>query len=128
MDITKTIGAGKGVANLLLKINKLPEYQTIIDLMDLCSRMRIELNEKDKKIKELEEKLKNKEELEIKNNVYWNKNDGSGPFCPACLADKEIRAPMATRPGSNYATCPICKVQINFTGRENINTKKGRYY
>jgi len=70
--------------------------------------------------------------MEKRNNAYWKKSNGDGPYCPRCWEKDEKSITMIPyHKGSNNATCPVCKTAINFTGREDpseiINDDKPLY-
>jgi len=112
--------AAKDVANILKEAGKIDEYQKILDLIDDLFEKREKIEKLTKENNELKEQLKVSEEYEFKNNSYWNKKNVDGPFCSRCLdKNKELIRIIPDYLGSNYATCPECKKQVNFTGEEN---------
>ncbi len=114
----------KDLYKVFEKAGKIDEYQKILDLIDdsFKNREKIEESKKEndklrKENKELQEKLNLQEDLEPKNNAYWKKSNGDGPFCTRCFdKNKEIiRIPLKK---DICSTCPECKNEFNLTGEE----------
>lgn len=51
------------------------------------------------------------EQLEIKNNAYWKKSDGDGPFCMLCKDENKGLIHMINNNDILY-TCPKCKNSV----------------
>ena len=71
----------KELADIFQKIGKREEFKEIIKLDDEVEELR-------KENKELQEKLEFKEDVEFKNNAYWKKSNGDGPYCSVCWDNK----------------------------------------
>lgn len=116
----------KKIADVLKKAGKINEFNQILELQeqllsmqDRIAKLKQEKEEVEKKNKKLKEKLNLKEDMEKKNNAYWKKSDGGGPFCSMCWEkDKKPISMILYYKGSNNAVCPVCKTAVNFTGKE----------
>jgi len=111
--------AAKDAANMLKEYGKVDEYQKILDLINAL----FEKNSEIEKLKEANSVLKNKlkisGEYAFKNNSYWKKDDGDGPFCSRCFdKNKDLIRIISNHIGGNYATCPECNKTVNYTGHE----------
>lgn len=109
----------KDLYEIFKKAGKIDEYQKILDLIDDSFKKREEIEKLRKKNKELQEKLKFQNDLEFRNDAYWKKSDGDGPYCLRCWdKGRELIRIIPMRIGSNFATCPECKTKVNFTGKK----------
>lgn len=119
--------AVKDAAKILKEAGKINEYQKILDLIDDLSNKKDEiekLKDEIKKLKtevlKLQNQLKITDEYIFKNNCYWHKKNDDGPYCSHCFdKNKELIRILPDYLGSNDATCPECKTQVNFTGKKN---------
>ena len=101
----------KGLYRIFSEIGKLDEYKQILELQKENEMLK-------KENKELQKKLEFQDDVEYKNNAYWKKSDGDGPYCPRCWdGDKKLMR-MTTKVGGNFATCPKCKTKVNFMGKK----------
>ena len=113
------IGDLKDLFNILQKAGKIDEYQKILDLIDEQFKNRQKIEELEKENKNLHEKQLIQENLEFKNNSYWKKSNGDGPFCSRCWdKNKLLIRIIPTFLAGNYADCPECKNRFNYTGKE----------
>ena len=116
--------AAKDAAKILKEAGKIEEYQKILDLIDDSFDKRDKIGKLEIENKELREKLRISDGYEFKNNAYYNKETGDGPYCSRCFdKDKSLIRIISNHVGGNYATCPDCKNYVNFTGREIIPRK-----
>jgi DNA repair exonuclease SbcCD ATPase subunit len=112
--------AAKDAAKILKEAGKIEEYQKILDLIDDLFDKRDKIDKLETENKELKEKLKVVGDYEFKINAYYNKESGDGPYCSRCFdKNKDLIRIIPDWINGNYATCPECKQQVNFTGREN---------
>lgn len=112
--------AAKDAANVLKEYGKVDEYQKILDLINAL----FEKNSETEKLKEdnikLKERLKISGEYTFRNSSYWNKENNDGPFCTRCFdKHKDLIRIIPMSIGNNFATCPECKLDVNYTGKEN---------
>jgi len=118
--------AAKDAAKILKEAGKIDEYQKILDLIDDLFDKRERIDRLETENKELREKLKITDEYEFKNNAYYNKETGDGPFCSRCFdKNKELIRIISDQVNGNYATCPECQKQVNFTGRSDTVFMQG---
>ena len=54
----------------------------------------------------------------FKNNAYWKKSDGDGPFCPKCFDDNEKMIRISIDQPNDLSKCPKCKNSFNWTGEK----------
>lgn len=106
MGILETL---KGFVRLGKALNKIQEYEKIVELQEQVHLLMDENKELRKTITELEEKLVIREDLQCRDNAYWRKN-GDGPFCTACW-DKDQKL-MRILDQDGYYTCSTCKYPI----------------
>jgi regulator of replication initiation timing len=101
-DNLKTIG------NVLKEVGKIELYQQLLE----ASANLLELQNENAKLKtkltQLEEKLKNKDDLIPINNAYWKKSDNDGPFCTRCWDKNTDLIRMVNNQDITYY-CPECK-------------------
>lgn len=115
----------KELADIFQKIGKREQFKEILKLDDEVEKLK-------KENKELREKLEFKEDIEFRDNAYWKKSSGDGPYCSACWDDKSkmIRL-LPTDNYGNFYECEICGNKVNVTGKQNppirITTKKISY-
>ena len=121
----------KKIADVLKKAGKINEFNQILGLQeqllnmqDQMAKLKQEKEEMQRKNKKLEEKLNLKDDLEPRNNAYWRKSNGDGPFCTKCFDEsaKTIRIPVEKK---GYSVCPKCKNDFNLTGEEVISEYAG---
>ena len=117
----------KDLYKVLKEAGKVDEYQKILDLIDDSFKNRDKIEELKKEIiglekenKELSEKNILISDLELKNNVYWKKSSGDGPFCTRCFdKNREIIRLLLNK--GHYSECPECKNTFNLNDKENNN-------
>lgn len=86
----------------------------IADAKSKMARVELELGEKEKEIRRLEEALENKKKLTRRSGVYYymdeNKEPYGEPFCSHCW-DAQTRLIHIVRAGPSYdsTACPACK-------------------
>lgn len=102
----------KSIAKILQEAGKIKQYQQILEVQEKLLEMQSKIQDLEKENSELKEKLKIKENLIYRNNVYWinNKDKEDGPFCPRCWdADKKlVRLQPFDKSDYSY-DCPNCK-------------------
>lgn len=105
----------KDGAKILKEAGKIDEYTKILELLqENLDRQKIIICQEEK-IKGLEEKIKIKGEILLKNNAYWLNE--KGPYCPRCYDVKNILVSIFPRlPGRLEHSCSECK--NNFTIKE----------
>ncbi|MFA5829507.1 MAG: hypothetical protein WC843_03365 [Candidatus Gracilibacteria bacterium] len=111
--------AAKDAAKILQEAGKINEYQKILDLIDDSLNKRHKIDELEMENRELKEKLKTKDAYSFKNNAYWHKETGDGPFCSRCFdKHKDLIRIIPDSNNSSWAKCPECKNSVNYTGKE----------
>jgi hypothetical protein len=107
MSIVDDLGK---VGNVLRKADKIPEFQTILDIQQKL----IDLQEENTDLKQELRELKNKDEFESKliyeKNAYYFINDNGekeGPYCPVCWGYDTKKIRMRDCDTSYY--CDKCK-------------------
>lgn len=108
--------AAKSAASVLKEAGKIEEYRQILELLEQLLELQKKNADLETENKELKEKFQIHEKLEYKNNSYWCDDDG--PFCSRCWEKNKDQIRMHHGQGDNYAHCPECKANVNFTGRE----------
>ena len=48
--------------------------------------------------------------MDLRDNVYWRRSDGQGPFCPRCVVADNKAAPMEDR--GYFWRCLICRKDV----------------
>jgi len=94
----------RNVADVLRKADNIELYRQILDLQADASKILDENRELKEKLKELETSLQQQEDVEFKNNAYWKKSDGDGPYCVPCWDGKGKLMRMIDDDG--YVSCP----------------------
>ncbi|MDF1497750.1 MAG: hypothetical protein P1P85_00125 [Patescibacteria group bacterium] len=115
----------KDLFKILKEAGKVDEYQKILDLIDDSLKIRKENDELKKEIEklkfeieELSEKKILEDDLKLKDNAYWKKSDGDGPFCTKCFDENGITIRIPTDQLSFLSNCPKCKNSFNLTGKK----------
>jgi len=106
----------KTAANVLKEAGKIEEYKQILELLDKLLELQKKNADLEAENKKLREDFKTKEKLDYRNNSYWIGADG--PYCSRCWEKENILLRMHYGSGDNYAHCPECNSNVNFTGRE----------
>ncbi len=101
----------KSTAKVLQEAGKIEQYQQILDAMAKLLEMQNRITELESENKDLEEKLRIKQNLAYENNAYWiNKEDQKdGPFCPRCWDKDKALIRVPTYPTDIWSICPECK-------------------
>lgn len=101
----------KIIGEVLKEAGKIDLYKQLSEV----SLKHLELQDENAKLKtkimELEEKLKNKDELIPINNAYWNKSDNDGPFCMRCWDEYKLLMHMINNNNILYR-CPRCNYDV----------------
>ena len=109
----------KDLYEVFKKAGKIDEYQKILGLIDDSFKNREKIEELEKNNKELQEKLEFKEGVEFRDNAYWKKSDGDGPYCSVCWNNKnKIIRLLPTNKYNNFYECKICSNKVNVTGKQ----------
>lgn len=126
--LVSSIKAATEIAKFLKDSSEaLEKAETKMKLADLISaladvkvesaNLQQELLNKDRHIKELEDKLNQKQNLVFENSVYWNKENGQtdGPFCPQCF-DSTGKVIRLQTTANEYWTCRTCNKGFRGSG------------
>lgn len=114
MDIAKLISdstSSLGEAETRLKLAEL--ISSLADLKMELSDIKVDLIEKDEVIRELKNKIEEKESLIFDGRFYWKKND-KRPFCPICWESNKKAIHLISRTSFDYAglkkfeECQVC--------------------
>lgn len=104
----------KSATELIQKIDNIELYRKILDLQSEAMGLVDQNNVLKEENKELKEKLKIKDNLVYRNNVYWlrlQEGTEDGPFCSRCwdVDNKLVRhAHLLT----NFYVCPQCNMSV----------------
>lgn len=114
----------KEIINLVQKVGNKELYEKILKLQNDIKKLKQKnigyqekIIRKDDKIKELEEKLKLKENLIFKNQVYYKSNKKGEPigepYCPICWDKDNNLIHLSPYRGSEfYYICNNCNAKI----------------
>lgn len=95
---------------LSTRMTSVKDKEIIIGLREQLNNFRESLLEATERIKQLEDKLKIKEQLKFDGHVYWLQNDDGtkyGPYCQVCKDDRDKL--MYLQHGAESWFCTICK-------------------
>jgi hypothetical protein len=59
-------------------------------------------------LRECREQARVRQDLVYKDNVYWNRSDQSGPFCPKCFDSTGTSARMSVEHDDHCWRCHVC--------------------
>lgn len=114
MDIAKLISdstSSLGEAETKLKLAEL--ISSLADLKMELADIKVDLIDKDEAIRELNERLKEKESLSFDGKFYLKEGDNI-PFCPICWesSKKSIHLILRNHYGyGKYQECEVCKTK-----------------
>lgn len=121
MGVVQTAG---DILELVQKYNDAELNQQILDLQSQVGELLQEKHEVEDRCRrlehrvgELEEELTFSADLELDDNVYWQKNDGGereGPFCPRCRDVEDLTVRLLRRESATfgpYWECPECETE-----------------
>ena len=107
------------IVDLIKKGADLEAQEKIMELCDACVSFREESLALRERVKELEQKLSQKDKVIFETGTYWVEGQEirDGPYCPACYDsnDKLIRLQHWPESDDGMVSerylCPICKFQ-----------------
>lgn len=100
------------------EIGNVELLQRIVNLQSEIVELVQERNDLKTKIQDFEERQKQKETLEFRDNMYWEKESNAktdGPFCSGCFdgSGKTVRLQHLEGVSDFYYHCPICGIDIS---------------
>lgn len=109
----------KDAAKLAKGLGNMDLYKQILDLQGEALEMQEQLNQKTKRIQELEEALTFSSKLVFASGVYFELNEDNTqkgtPYCPRCFEVDRIARHL--RPRSGQMNCPNCKMYFKVSPR-----------
>lgn len=110
----------KEAIKIVQKLDNIELYQKILDLQADGLNISSELIEKDKKINDLEneikdykEKLRFKKKLVFKRSLYYEQDEKGDlinpPYCPKCWEAEQKPIHIIVDPSTKRSVCPNCK-------------------
>ncbi len=100
-NIKDAIGLAKELGNIELQRKLIEVNREIAELEENNRGLK-------EKMRELEEKLNEKGDMEFKDNAYWKKSNGDGPFCVPCWDGLRKLMRVVGKEGYFYCPGPGC--------------------
>ncbi len=109
--------AAKDGAKILMEAGKIEEYTQILELIGEIREVSDRNHELKNALRNLQEKLDAVADHLFRDNAYWHKETGDGPFCSRCFdVDRRMVRIIPLFVGHHVAQCPQCKNEVNTTG------------
>lgn len=109
----------KDLASTIQKIDNIELYRQIQHLQQEIQDLVGENAKLRKQAREAEALLTIEQQLDFTNNAYWRAiecGEKEGPFCSSCWDGRKKLIRMHISADPDYATCPSCDTEVNFTG------------
>lgn len=96
----------KSIVLMVKKIGDMPLLNQIVELQVEIQELCLENMQLRQALADKERLLALEADLEFRDNAYWKKSDGDGPFCVPCWDDK--RRLMRLTGYKDIRSCHIC--------------------
>jgi|HubBroStandDraft_6_1064221.scaffolds.fasta_scaffold83021_2 hypothetical protein len=109
----------KEVAELAKTLGNLDLYTRILELRTEMNEVNEEKLRLQLRVKELEERIRTKEEMIFK-GPFWYRNGDDTPHCPACFEkdNRTIHLVSLDHAADGRFHCPVCKFVYYGSGRK----------
>lgn len=115
----------KEIAKIVNQAGNIELYQKVLDLQADALEQSERLQEKDKRIEQLEAAFSIKDKLKLKKSAYYITDDNEqlidGPFCTKCFDVDKLKCRIVSMGGSSVQ-CLKCKLPFRAVGMEFFNT------